>query len=163
MRQAIFTTKRFTSIRALVSSNAFRLHTMVIIILFAPQPLVAGGVCVVTKELGNSLAVEWVASKGETVNSATKKAKNLLQQRGFTKRKLLDIHLQASTSSPHGHMVIIKSSYKTKTGNIRTSYGCGFSRSSSAKAERVAIKNLRSYSWGWKPEFGYELHARHSF
>ncbi len=117
----------------------------------------------VAKKLGNSLAVEWVAAKDETVASATTKAKGLLQKQGYKKRKLQDLHTQATTSLSSGHLIIIKTKYKTKIGNARTSYGCGFSDNSSAEAERLAVKNLRSYSWGWKPEFGYELHARHNY
>ncbi len=121
----------------------------------------------VAKELGNSLAIEWIADKNETVDSAIEKAKVRLQSQGFRKNKLQDVHVQANTNLVHGHMVIIKTTYKTpyktKRGNTRTSYGCGFSDTSSADAERAAISNLRSYSWGWKNDFGYELYARHEF
>ena len=136
---------------------------MLIHLLLASYPATAGGACAVAKELGNSLAVEWIAQDGETSASATEKAKDLLQKKGFTKKKLRDLHIQASTSIPHGYMVIIKSSYKTRIGKERTSYGCGFNRQAPAAAEQAAIRNLRSFSWGWKPEFGYELHARHRF
>ncbi len=131
--------------------------------LLTPGTSDAGGVCAVAKELGNSLAIEWVAEEGATVASATKKAKSLLHERGFTKKKLQGLYVQTSTALPHGYMIIIRSSYTTRIGKDRTSYGCGFSQRSSAEAEQVALKNLRSFSWGWKPEFGYDLHARHSF
>ncbi len=131
--------------------------------LFTPLIANAGGVCVVAKELGNSLAIEWIAAEGATVANATERAKGLLHNRGFTKRKMQDLYIQASTTLPHGHVIIIKSRYETRIGKIRTSYGCGFSQHSSADARQVAVKNLRSFSWGWKPEFGYELHARTNF
>jgi len=121
----------------------------------------------VAKELGNSLAVEWIADTKESVESAIEKAKASLRSHGFSKRKLLDLHVQASTQLAHGYMVIIRTKYttpyRTKMGNIRTSYGCGFSNASFADAEQKAVSNLRTYSWGWKNELGYELHARHEF
>jgi len=131
--------------------------------ILASNAVIAGGACAVAKELGNSLAIEWVAEEGVSVASATEKAKGLLRDKGFTKRKLQDLHVQANTALPHGYMVIIKSSFTTKIGKGRTSYGCGFNRQAPAAAEQAAIRNLRSFSWGWKPEFGYELHARHRF
>lgn len=135
--------------------------------LSTPHPADAGGVCTVAKELGNSLAIEWIADATETVDSAMEKTKTLLRNQGFSKRKLLDVHVQASTQLTHGYMVIIKTIYttpfKTKMGNIRTSYGCGFSDTSLSDAEKTAVNNLRSYSWGWKSDFGYEVHARHEF
>ncbi len=141
--------------------------TLICIVIFVTlvisQTATAGGVCVIAKELGNSLAIDWLAKEGETVASATEKAKGLLRKKGFTKRKLQDLHVQASTHLPHGYLIIIKTSYKTRRGKARTSYGCGFSHQSSADAKQLAIKNLSSFSWGWKPEFGYELHTRHNF
>ncbi len=135
--------------------------------MYIPNPTNAGGVCTVAKELGNSLAIEWVADAKESVDSAIEKTKTSLHNQGFSKRKLIDVHVQASTQLPHGYMVIVKTKYttpfKTKMGNTRTSYGCGFSDTSLADAEKVAASNLRSYSWGWKKEFGYELHAKHKF
>ncbi len=121
----------------------------------------------VAKELGNSLAIEWVADTKESIDSAIEKAKISLHNKGFSKRKLLDLHVQASTQLAHGYLVIVKTKYttpfKTKMGNSRTSYGCGFSKTSFADAEQTAVSNLRTYSWGWKSEFGYELRTRHEF
>jgi hypothetical protein len=54
-------------------------------------------------------------------------------------------------------MVIVKTNYKTQTGRTRTSYGCGYSASSPQQAELAAVNDLRNYSWGWKPDFGYEV------
>ncbi len=147
-----FTRGKFTAIVA-TATTAF----------FIPLISNAGGVCVVAKELGNSLAIEWVAAEGTTVANATEDAIRLLRNRGFTKRKMQDLYVQASTALPHGYVIIIKSRYETRIGKTRTSYGCGFSQHSSAEARQLAVKNLRSFSWGWKPEFGYELHARTNF
>jgi hypothetical protein len=145
----------------------WQIYAFALIALSAPLSANAGGVCMVAKELGNSLAIEWIADKKESVDSAIEKAKAKLESQGFGKKKLQDVHVQANTHLGHGYMVIIKTKYntphKTVMGNTRTSYGCGFSEKSSAEAEQAAINNLRSYSWGWKKEFGYELHARHQF
>jgi hypothetical protein len=133
----------------------------------SPSSVFAGGVCMVAKELGNSLAIEWIADAKVSVDSAIELTKSKLQQQGFSKKKLRDVHVQANTNMTHGYMVIIKTKYKTpyKTtmGDTRTSYGCGFSATSSTAAEQAAVDNLRSYSWGWKSDYGYELHARHKF
>ncbi len=121
----------------------------------------------VAKELGNSLAIEWIADAKVPVDSAIEKAKTKLQTQGFAKKKLQDVHVQANTNLTHGYMIIIKTKYrtpyKTTMGDTRTSYGCGFSERSFAEAEQAAVKNLRSYSWGWKNDYGYELHAKHKF
>jgi len=151
-----------TNTQSLLHKTITGIYCIALFLLSTLQSATAGGVCVVAKELGNSLAIEWVAEE-ESIASATEKATNLLRDKGFTKRKLLDLYVQASTSLPHGHLVIIKSSYTTRMGKDRTSYGCGFNRQASAAAEQAAIRNLRSFSWGWKPEFGYELHVRQSF
>ncbi len=156
------TTKPSVNIHLLLHKSIVGICMMVFSI-FSSHTATAGGACAVAKELGNSLAVEWVAQEGETVTSAVRKAKELLQEKGFTKKKLRDLHIQASTNMRRGYMVIIKSSFKTVRGKNRTSYGCGFSPISSTDAEVIAVKNLSSYSWGWKSEFGYELHARHEF
>ncbi len=152
-----------TSTQSLLHKTITGINCITLFSLTTAQTAIAGGACTVAKELGNSLAIEWVAEEGETVASATEKAANLLRDKGFTKRKLQDLHVQASTSLPHGHLVIIKSSYTTRIGKNRTSYGCGFNRQASAAAEQAAIRNLRSFSWGWKPKFGYKLHVRQSF
>lgn len=163
MQQAIFTQGQPASKQTLAGRGSTMHCAILIIALCIPQIAEAGGVCVVAKKLGNSLAIEWIASAEDTVTSATEKAKTALRQQGFTKKRLQDIHVQASTALPHAHMVILKTSYKTQIGKLRTSYGCGFSHISPTDAEHIAMNNLRSYSWGWKPEFGYELYARHSY
>jgi hypothetical protein len=116
----------------------------------------AGAGCVVAKRLGNSLAIEWVASPDERVDSAIFKAKQRLLEQGY-KKKGQDVHVQASTGMPHAYMVIVKTTYTTMTGRSRTSYGCGYSPHSARQAERAALYDLRNYSWGWKPEMGYEV------
>jgi hypothetical protein len=54
-------------------------------------------------------------------------------------------------------MVIVKTTYTTLTGRSRTSYGCGYSPRSASEAQQAALHDLRNYSWGWKPEFGFEV------
>jgi len=166
-RMAIAMTRKSIAIQMQTSNISIGVFALCFIALSIPQSVYAGGVCVVAKELGNSLAVEWIADTKESVESATEKAKASLRSNGFNKRKLLDLHVQASTQLAHGYMVIIQTKYttpfKTNMGNSRTSYGCGFSNASSADAEQKAVSNLGTYSWGWKSEFGYELHARHEF
>jgi len=138
-------------------------YVTIILILFSPGNSIAGGACAVAKELGNSLAIDWVANTNDTASNAINKSKTMLRNKGFTKKKLLDLHIQASTSLAHGHLIIIKTAYKTWRGKTRTSYGCGFSQKSTVQAKQRALTNLRSYSWEWKPEFGFELHTRHNF
>ena len=116
----------------------------------------AGGSCVVAKRLGNSLAIEWVASSTESAESALRQAKQRLLDQGYRK-KGQDVHAQASSDLAHAYLVIVKTVYTTTLGSERTSYGCGFSARSANAAEQAALYDLRNYSWGWKPEFGYEV------
>jgi GMP synthase-like glutamine amidotransferase len=131
-------------------------------ILLVPSAAAAGGSCVIAKKLGNSLAIEWVAGVEESGLSATEKAKQRLLDQGH-KGRYIDVHPQALTDLPAAHVVIIKSSYQTIRGKMRTSYGCGFDAGSTQAAEVRAIDNLRSHSWGWKPETGYEVLERFSY
>ncbi|MCU7844234.1 MAG: hypothetical protein KZQ93_10380 [Candidatus Thiodiazotropha sp. (ex Monitilora ramsayi)] len=117
---------------------------------------IAGASCVIAKRLGDSLAIEWIASPDESAESAILKAKQKLLEQGY-RQKGQDVHAQASTWMPHAHMVIVKTTYTTRTGRTRTSYGCGYSPRSAAEAERAAVYDLHNYSWGWKPELGYEV------
>ena len=82
-------------------------------------------------------------------------AGNQLHETGLLGRQ--DVHAQAHTQLRHAFMVIIKTRYTTVIGTTRTSYGCGYAGNSKAQAERAAVYDLRNYSWGWKPEFGYEV------
>jgi hypothetical protein len=116
----------------------------------------AGASCAIAKRLGDSLAIEWVASADESVESAIHTAKQKLLDQGYRK-KGQDVHVQASSALRHAYMVIIKTTYTTHTGRSRTSYGCGYSPRSAAEAKRSALYDLRNYSWGWKPEMGYEV------
>ncbi|MCG7981742.1 MAG: hypothetical protein JAY90_03210 [Candidatus Thiodiazotropha lotti] len=119
----------------------------------------AGGSCVVAKRQGNSLAIEWQASFSDSALSAMEKAKKRLLDQGY-RNKGQDVHAQAGSDLPHAYVVIVKTVYNTLRGRPRTSYGCGFSPVSAGEAERAALYDLRNYSWGWKPEFGYEVMER---
>jgi hypothetical protein len=110
----------------------------------------------VAKRHGDSLAIEWVASAQESAASAMQKAKAKLITAGY-RTKGQDVHIQAGSELFHAYLVVIKTTYQTSRGKTRTSYGCGFSGSSAPHAEQAAIYNLRNYSWGWKPELGYEV------
>ncbi|MES9994373.1 MAG: hypothetical protein ABW098_20680 [Candidatus Thiodiazotropha sp.] len=116
----------------------------------------AGASCAIAKRLGDSLAIEWVAGANESVESAISKAKQKLLDQGY-RRKGQDVHTQASSGLRHAYMVIVKTTYTTLTGRNRSSYGCGYSPRSAREAEQAALYDLRNYSWGWKPEFGYEV------
>jgi hypothetical protein len=135
---------------------AFKGALLVILGVLIQSSAWAGGSCVVAKRQGDSLAIEWVASSTDSAESALAKAKQRLLDLGYRK-KGQDVHAQSSTDLPHAYLVVVKTVYTTLLGKPRTSYGCGFSSRSSAEAEQAALYDLRNYSWGWKPEFGYEV------
>jgi hypothetical protein len=137
------------------SKSAWLILFALFLSLYVGQ-LQAGAACVVAKRLGDSLAIEWIASSQESVTGAVAKATRKLVDQGY-RIKGQDVHAQASTEWPHAHMVIIKTHYITLTGRSRASYGCGYSLNSAAEAEQRALYDLRNYSWGWKPELGYEV------
>ncbi|MCW8890409.1 MAG: hypothetical protein OQL20_07115 [Sedimenticola sp.] len=110
-----------------------------------------GAACVVAKKLGNSLAIEWATGE-PSVSHAIDKAKLALNKQGYEY-----VFPQANSPTKHGWMIIIKTRYRTYTGRERISYGCGFDPLSIEAAEQRALSNLRSYSWGWKPNLGYEV------
>jgi hypothetical protein len=116
----------------------------------------AGGSCAVVKQLGNSLAIEWVAAPEINAAQAMSMVKQKLVAEGYRKRGQ-DVHTQATTNLEHGYLVVVKSVYENARGKPRTSFGCGFSGRSAGHAEQMAQYNLSSYSWGWKPEMGYEM------
>ena len=116
----------------------------------------------IAKQLGNSLAIEWVVGRDETAQSAIQKAKQRLVERGYRGR-YQGVHPQVASELPAGHLVIVTTEYQTLIGRQRTSYGCGFSAASAQQAETAAVENLQAYSWGWKPEFGYAVHERVEF
>ncbi|MCP4283503.1 MAG: hypothetical protein GY792_03485 [Gammaproteobacteria bacterium] len=109
-----------------------------------------GAACVVAKKQGNSLAIEWAVGE-QSVSQAIDQAKSALKSRGFG-----DLFPQGNSPISHGWIVVIKTNYKTYIGKMRTSYGCGFSPVSTKAAEDLAISDLRAYSWGWKPDYGYD-------
>lgn len=117
----------------------------------ATDATTSGAACVIAKQLGNSIAIEWALGE-PSVDQAIKRAKQALHARGYE-----HVFPQAGSSDAHGWMVIIQTRYQTYTGRERTSYGCGFSAQSSAMAEANAQKNLRAYSWGWKERMGYQV------
>ena len=127
-----------------------------VIFLLGSQALYAGASCVVAKKLGNSLAIEWVASADVSAADAINQAKQKLLEQGWRGR-YQDAHPQASSELSHAHMVIVKTQYKTLIGKQRTSYGCGYSARSIQEAGEAALRDLQNYSWGWKPEFGYKV------
>lgn len=153
------------SATSLTHSGVMRLHhptacllvTFLFFLILMPGNLLAGASCVVAKELGNSLAIEWVASYSESAESAQAKAMERLRQKGYKKQKQLDLYTQASTELPHAYVIILRSQYNNWRGKRRTAYGCGFSANSSVEAGQNALDNLRNYSWGWKAEYGYEV------
>ena len=108
-----------------------------------------GSACVVAKQLGDSLAIEWAVGR-PTVSKAIADAKRALAARGFE-----HVFPQGNSPITHGWLVVVKTKYQTYTGRTRTSYGCGFSPQSAIGAEELAINDLRTYSWGWKPSHGY--------
>jgi hypothetical protein len=116
----------------------------------------SGAACVVAKRQGDSLAIEWIASPEISATEAVTQASDKLISQGY-RTKGQDVHAQANTELPHAYLVIVKTRYTTLTGRERTSYGCGYSARSAAEAEQAAVYDLRNYSWGWKPEFGYEI------
>lgn len=131
--------------------------TILLLLLLKPSVLLAGTACVIAKEQGNSLAIEWVASRDETADSALEKAKERLRLEGFSRQKMLDVHAQTSSDLEHGFVLILRAEYTNWRGKDRVSYGCGFSPISSKAAGQAALDNLRSYAWGWKAEDGYKV------
>jgi hypothetical protein len=117
----------------------------------------SGSACVIAKKLGDSLAIEWAVGE-PSVAHAMEKAKQALHAQGFEY-----VFPQSNSSNQHGWMIIVKTRYRTNTGRERTSYGCGFSNQSPAVAETNALLNLRTYSWGWKENSGYEVIEKHQY
>lgn len=135
----------------------------VIVLTLQPSLLQAGTACVVAKELGNSLAIEWVASPNETAETALEKAKKRLELEGFKRQKMLDVHAQTTSDLDHGYLLILRAEYTNWRGKARVSYGCGFSPISSKSAGQAALDNLRSYAWGWEAEDGYKVIEERQF
>jgi hypothetical protein len=125
-------------------------------VLMTTTQLHAGAACVIAKKQGDSLAIEWVASPSVSAATAILEAQQRLIDQGY-RTKGQDVHTQAVTELRNAYMAIVKTQFTTLRGRSRTSYGCGYSPRSAAEAERAAVYDLRNYSWGWKPEMGYEV------
>lgn len=119
-------------------------------------PVTAGSACVMAKEQGNTLAVEW-ATGVPSVDAAIEQAKQALRKQGYAY-----IFPQANSALDNGWMVIVKTEYHTLRGRLRTSFGCGFSQNPTL-AEQMALTDLRSYSWGWRPEMGYTIYQKTTY
>lgn len=116
-----------------------------------PPPRGSGSACVVAKTQGHSEAIEWVI-RSASVGQAILQAKQVLRGKGYEY-----LFPQANSPLEHGWAAMIKVKYTNPRGKIRISYGCGFSPSSRQEAIQLATKDLRSYSWAWRPKMGYEV------
>ena len=139
-----------------------RFAAWLVLAFCAPLPVLAGGSCVVAKAQGHSLAVAWAASPKLTQRQALEQAEAELFAAGHRGKRVY-VHSQAGTDLPRGHLVIVKAAYRTLTGRDRVSFGCGFSAVSPQAAGQAALENLQAYSWGWKPEMGYEVYQSLGF
>jgi hypothetical protein len=148
--------------RSFRSALSFFLFASLLLAL-NPSLLQAGTACVVAKELGNSLAIEWIASPNETAETALVEAKKRLELEGFKRQKMLDVHAQTTSDLEHGYVLILRAEYTNWRGKSRISYGCGFSPISSKEAGQAALDNLRNYAWGWKAEDGYQVVEERQF
>jgi len=117
----------------------------------SPPQHQAGSACVVAKKQGNSQAIEWAIRAG-SVSVAIKQAKQVLRSKGYE-----DLFPQANSPLEHGWAVMIRAQYTSPRRKKRISYGCGFSASTKQHAIHLATKDLRSYSWAWRPEMGFEI------
>jgi hypothetical protein len=135
--------------------NGYRFGVFLLLLLWSVSAA-AGGACVVAKKMGNALAIEWVAGPQESGASAVKEAKLRLKEQGHH-GKYVDVHPQVTSEYQHAYLVIIKSSYQTVRNKPRTSYGCGIDPRSWNDAGGMAVQNLHTYDWGWKPEHGFEI------
>jgi len=126
----------------------------------AKRPMIPGGAaCVMAKWQGNTLDYALSYGKSHPVE-AQEAAEKMLAEKGYANYKAnVDImHAQEFSHLPHAFVIVIKSAFKTVRGKDRVSYGCGFSQKSYRDAEYGAVRDLQSYSWGWKPDRdGYEI------
>lgn len=126
----------------------------------APVPVAAAGeepggcACVVAKQRGDSVAIEWATGEN-SVSDAIDKAKQALGDRGYDYA-----FPQGNSPLPHGWLVVVETEYLTFTGKMRTRYGCGFSDQSEADAIDKAVTDLQAYALDWKPGHGYEVIER---
>lgn len=125
-------------------------------------PLPGGAACVMAKWQGNTLDYALSYGKSHPVE-AQEAAEQMLSEKGYDSYRVnLDImHAQGFSHLPHAFVIVIRSDFKTGRDKDRTSYGCGFSHKSYQDAEWGAVRDLQSYSWGWKPDRdGYEVVQR---
>ena len=129
----------------------------------APIPVTAAGqepggcACVVAKQRGNSVAIEWATGEN-SVSDAIDKANQALGDRGYDYA-----FPQGNSPLPHGWLVVVETEYPTFAGNTRTRYGCGFSDQSEADAIVKALTDLQAYALDWKPRHGYEVIERQRY
>lgn len=119
----------------------------------------AGAACVMAKWQGNTLDYALRIVEGNAA-AAQKAANEALRERGYDRFKgHLDVrHPQAVSDLPHGHAVVIKTTYRNGRKKERVSYGCGFAATGVDDALWSAMRDLQAYSWGWKPDLhGYEV------
>lgn len=123
-----------------------------------PEIKMGGAACVMAKWRGNTLDYVLIYGKDHPLD-AIEEGENLLRKKGFDNYvKNVDIITSQATSNyPFAYVIVVKTSYKTKLGKLRTSYGCGFSPRSYSQAQWRALKDLQSYSWGWTPKAGFEV------
>ena len=117
-----------------------------------------GAACVMAKWQGNTLDYVLVYGKKHPVE-AQEEGERMLSERGYADyKKHVDIMFnQAVSNLPHAYVIVVKTTYKTKLGKDRTSYGCGFSPKSYADAQWDALRDLQNYSWGWTPSLGFKV------
>lgn len=122
-------------------------------------PRIGGAACVMAKWRGNTLDYVLIYGKKHPV-LAQEEGAEILRGKGYARFKgnLDIIHHQAKSYHPHAYAIVIKTTYTTKRGKPRTSYGCGFSPLSYDAALQEAGNDLQSYSWGWDPQkHGYGI------
>jgi len=137
--------------------------TLLLAVTSASAPVTAVGqkpggcACVVAKQRGDSVAIEWATGEN-SVSDAIDKAKQALGDRGYEYA-----FPQGNSPLPHGWLVVVETEYRTFTGNMRTRYGCGFSDNSEADAVDKALNDLQTYALDWKPRYGYEVIERERY
>jgi hypothetical protein len=130
-----------------------------------PSFAAASAACVMAKWQGNTLDYALAVVDGQAAE-AQEAAAQALRAKGYGefKARVDVIHPQAVTALPQGHLVVIKTTYKTARGKERTSYGCGFASASEEAALWEAMRNLQAHSWGWKPDqHGFEVLERRRY
>ncbi|MET0106008.1 MAG: hypothetical protein ABW072_12835 [Sedimenticola sp.] len=146
---------------ALLTLSIGLLHVAVSSAQEAPAaPAETGGAaCVMAKWQGNTLDYVLVYGKSHPA-IAQEEGEKILKERGYDnyKANVSILHHQANTNLPHAYVIVVKTSYKTRRGKDRTSYGCGFSHAHFNHALVMALWDLKAFSWGWDEEkHGYEV------